>query len=57
MIEALRPGGVLLVQVLNLWRLPDGPCVWQKCLRTRLPQGDVSCSRACIAVASAVTSS
>ena len=41
MMEALRPGGVLLVQVLNLWRLPDGPCVWQKCLRTRLPQGEV----------------
>ena len=41
MMEALRPGGVLLVQVLNLWRLPDGPCVWQKCHRTRLPQGDV----------------
>ena len=41
MTEALRPGGVLLVQVLNLWRLPDGPCVWQKCHRTRLPQGDV----------------
>lgn len=41
MTEALRPGGILLVQVLNLWRLPDGPCIWQKCLRTRLPQGDV----------------
>ena len=40
MMEALRPGGVLLVQVLNLWRLPDGPCVWQKCHRTQLPQGD-----------------
>ena len=40
MMEALRPSGVLLVQVLNLWRLPDGPCVWQKCLRTRLPQGE-----------------
>lgn len=41
MMEALRPGGVLLVQVLNLWRLPDGPCIWQKCHRTQLPQGDV----------------
>jgi SAM-dependent methyltransferase len=40
MMEALRPGGVLLVQILNLWQLPDGPCVWQKCLRTRLPQGE-----------------
>jgi len=41
MMEALRPGGVLLVHVLNLWRLPDGPCLWQKCLRTQLPHGDV----------------
>jgi SAM-dependent methyltransferase len=41
MMAALRPGGVLLVQVLNLWRLTDGPCLWQKCLRTQLPQGDV----------------
>ncbi len=41
MMEALRPGGVLLVQVLNLWWLPDGPCVWQKCHRAELPQGDV----------------
>jgi SAM-dependent methyltransferase len=41
MLEALRPGGVLLVQVLNLWRLPDGPCIWQKCLRRQLAQGDV----------------
>jgi SAM-dependent methyltransferase len=40
MMEALRPGGILLVQVLNLWRMPDGPCIWQKCLRTRLPQRD-----------------
>jgi len=41
MMEALRPDGILLVHVLNLWRLPDGPCVWQKCQRARLPQGDV----------------
>ena len=41
MMKALRPGGVLLVQVLNLWRLPDGPCLWQKCVRGRLPKGDV----------------
>ena len=30
--------------MLNLWRLPDGPCVWQKCRRTTLagsPQGEV----------------
>ncbi len=40
MMEALRPGGVLIVQVLNLYRLPDGPCLWQKCVRAQLPQGD-----------------
>ena len=26
--------------MLNLWRLPDGPCVWQKCRRAPLTQGD-----------------
>jgi len=36
MMAALRPGGLLLVQVLNLWRLADGPCLWQKCLRTKM---------------------
>lgn len=36
MMLALRPGGVLLVQVLNLWRLADGPCLWQRSLRTQL---------------------
>lgn len=41
MFAAVRPGGVVVVHVLNLWRLPDGPCVWQKCQRTVLPQGEV----------------
>jgi hypothetical protein len=36
MLAALRPGGVCVLQVLNLWHLRDGPCVWQKCLRTTL---------------------
>jgi glycine/sarcosine N-methyltransferase len=31
MLAALRTGGVCVLQVLNLWHLPDGPCVWQKC--------------------------
>lgn len=31
---AVAPGGILVVHVLNLWSLPDGPLVWQKCLRT-----------------------
>ena len=32
MLACVRPGGIVIVQVLNLWRLADGPCVWQKCL-------------------------
>ena len=41
MLAAVRAGGVVLVQVLNLWRLPDGPCVWQKCRNVQLPRGEV----------------
>ena len=37
MLAAVRPGGLLIVQLLNLWRLPDGPCSWQKCQRAKLP--------------------
>ena len=29
MLAAVRPAGLVVVHVLNLWRLPDGPCVWQ----------------------------
>lgn len=36
---AVRPRGLLVVHVLNLWGLPDGPCVWQKCKRAALPTG------------------
>jgi SAM-dependent methyltransferase len=28
--QAVRPGGLVIVQVLNLWKLPDGAPVWQK---------------------------
>lgn len=31
LVAAVRPGGLVVVQVLNLWRLPDGPMQWQKC--------------------------
>jgi SAM-dependent methyltransferase len=41
MLRAVRLGGSIVVQVLNLWRLPDGPCLWQKCRRTTLSEGDV----------------
>ncbi len=37
MLAAVRDGGAIVVQVLNLWRLPDGPCVWQKCRRVSSP--------------------
>jgi SAM-dependent methyltransferase len=40
MLAALRPGGLVIIQVLNLWRVPDGPCAWQKCVRAALPQGE-----------------
>jgi SAM-dependent methyltransferase len=40
LMMAVRPGGVVVVQVLNLWRLADGPCLWQKAKRAVLPQGD-----------------
>lgn len=36
MAAALRPGGVGVVQVLNLWRLAEGPVVWQKFRRVVL---------------------
>jgi SAM-dependent methyltransferase len=36
MFAAVRPGGLVIVQVLNLWQFPDGPCVWQKCKKASL---------------------
>lgn len=41
MLNAVRPGGIVVVHVLNLWRLAEGPCVWQKCQRANLAQGEV----------------
>ena len=41
MLAAVRQGGVVILQVLNLWRLPDGPCHWQICKRASLTRGDV----------------
>jgi len=45
MLAAVRSGGVAVVHVLNLWHLPDGPCVWLKSKRTTLPQGEVLLAR------------
>lgn len=41
MLASVRVGGLVILHALNLWRLPDGPCAWQKCCRRSLPQGDV----------------
>lgn len=41
MLAAVRRRGVVLLHVLNLWHLPDGPCHWQKSKRATLERGDV----------------
>jgi len=41
MIQSVRPGGAVVLHVLNLWRLPDGPCQWQKCVHTQIAQRPV----------------
>lgn len=33
MLRAVRAGGIVVVHVINLQSLPDGPCIWQKCVR------------------------
>lgn len=40
MLNALRPGGLAIVHVLNLWKLPQGPCMWQKIVRPPLAQDE-----------------
>jgi len=40
MFAAVRDGGLVILHILNLWRLPDGPCLWQKCTCATLQQGD-----------------
>ncbi|MBN2025073.1 MAG: class I SAM-dependent methyltransferase [Pirellulales bacterium] len=46
MLAAVRPGGAVVIHVLNLDALPDGPCVWQKCLRIALARGDALVAKA-----------
>ncbi len=41
MLSAVRPGGAVVVHVLNIWRLADGPCAWQKCGRMKFAGRDV----------------
>ncbi len=40
MLGAVRIGGAVVVHVLNLWRIPQGQPIWQKCVRAPMPQGD-----------------
>ena len=41
MLAGVRSGGLVVIHLLNLWRLADGPCLWQKCLRATLSEGEV----------------
>jgi SAM-dependent methyltransferase len=41
MLAAVRDGGLLVVQALNFWRLPEGPCIWQKCRPATLKDREV----------------
>ncbi|HOM17936.1 MAG TPA: class I SAM-dependent methyltransferase, partial [Thermoguttaceae bacterium] len=36
MFRAVRPGGLVVIQVLNLWALPEGKLCWQKCLAAQI---------------------
>ena len=36
MLAGVRQGGAVVVHVLNVWALPDGPCVWQKNVQVEL---------------------
>lgn len=40
MSAAVREGGAVVLHLLNLWRISEGPCLWQKCRRARRPEGD-----------------
>jgi SAM-dependent methyltransferase len=40
MVQSVRPGGVIVAQMLNLLRFPEGTMTWQKCVRKRDEQGD-----------------
>lgn len=41
MLHAVRPGGAVVIHVLNAAQLPDGPCVWQKARRATINDQDV----------------
>ena len=41
MVGAVRPGGLVILHVLNLWPMRDGLSVWQKCVTARLGPAEV----------------
>lgn len=41
MLAAVRVGGIVVIHVLNLWHLPDGPCIWQKFAHQQTRHGAV----------------
>jgi SAM-dependent methyltransferase len=43
LFDMVRRGGLVVVHVLNLWKVPPGPCVWQKIItRPSLPGAAMS---------------
>ena len=40
LLDSLSPDGVFVVQILNLWGMPEGPTQWQKHRRIMDEQGD-----------------
>lgn len=40
MLRALRPGGLCIIGVLNLWSMPEGRTTWQKCKRVEYGNAD-----------------
>jgi hypothetical protein len=41
MLSAVRRGGVAVIHFLNVWRLPEGSIVWQKCLSREIQSRQV----------------
>ena len=39
MMGGVRPGGVVIIHVLNIWSVPEGPCRWQKNVHAQLSAG------------------
>ncbi len=40
LLASLRPGGIGVFHVVNLWSIAEGPCTWQKCRRATIEGTD-----------------